>query len=238
MKIVTWNCQGGFANKAEHIFREAPDIAVIQECSKRSAESIVYEGYRGHWSGRDPNKGLGVFYREGWKLRQLTEPNETWITPFEVRGAENFTLIAVWACAVKGKRLDSYVGQIHKSLETHREWFDSGPVVMTGDFNSNAVWDRNRTDNHSTMVNVLAEHGLMSAYHDTYQEEHGAESRPTFYLYRKAEKRYQFHLDYMFVPEEWRSRMMTELGSHADWCSLSDHCPLTVEVSGLVAASS
>lgn len=32
MKIITWNCQGAFRNKADAIFVHKPDILVIQEC--------------------------------------------------------------------------------------------------------------------------------------------------------------------------------------------------------------
>ena len=123
MKIVTWNCQGAFARKAQRIFADAPDIAVIQECSKRSAEMAAREGYRARWFGSNTSKGLGVFYRNDWNLRLLAQPEQTWIVAFKVRGSEKFTLIAVWACAVKGKRLDSYVGQIHRSsLSSRSEW--------------------------------------------------------------------------------------------------------------------
>jgi endonuclease/exonuclease/phosphatase family metal-dependent hydrolase len=108
---------------------------------------------------------------------------------------------------------------------------------MTGDFNSNAIWDRNRLENHSAMVGALGEHGLISAYHDTHQEEHGAESRPTFYLYRKPGKKYQYHLDYVFVPAAWRSRMVIEVGNYSDWSPWSDHCPLMVEMSSLIKAA-
>jgi exonuclease III len=237
MKIVTWNCQGAFAGKAERIFSGAPDIAVIQECSQRSAEMVAYEGYRAQWFGKANSKGLSVFYRENWKLRLLAESDLTWIVPFEVQGSENFTLIAVWACAIKRNRVDSYVGQIHKSLALHPNWFNSGSVVITGDFNSNAIWDKNRTANHSTMVRAFTEHGLMSAYHDAYNEEHGSESRPTFYLYRKPDKKYRYHLDYVFVPAAWRSRMTMQVGHYSDWSSVSDHCPLTVEICSLAKHS-
>jgi endonuclease/exonuclease/phosphatase family metal-dependent hydrolase len=92
-------------------------------------------------------------------------------------------------------------------------------------------------ENHSSMVSALGEHGLMSAYHDTHNEKHGSESKPTFYLYRRPDKKYQYHLDYVFVPTAWRSRMTMQVGDHADWSSMSDHCPLTVEVSSLLEAA-
>ena len=159
MKIVTWNCRQGFEGKAGHIFAESPDIAVIQECSRRSAEVPAFDGYCGYWIGDKQSRGMAVFWKRGWKVKPLWEPQELdprWIVPFRVAGAKRFTLIAVWACAVAGKRRASYVGQIHRSLEEHPEWFSPGPVVMAGDFNSNAIWDKTRRpENHSAMVLFL-----------------------------------------------------------------------------------
>jgi exodeoxyribonuclease-3 len=231
MKIVTWNCQQAFERKAGLIFSGSPDIAVIQECSKKSTET-PFDGYVGLWVGGLLSKGLGVFCRKDWSLRRLAEPNELdpkWIVPFQVNGPPNFTLIAVWACAVKGNRIESYVGQIHRALKERVEWFNERPVVMAGDFNSNAIFDKSRRDeNHSTMVKDLKKYGLESAYHAYNKQEHGVEETPTFHLYRRAEK--PFHFDYIFVPVEWQEGIRVEIGSHDGWASESDHCPLTVEV--------
>jgi exonuclease III len=233
MKIVTWNCQQAFAKKAPRIFRDTPDIVVIQECSKKSAEMWESEGYAGTWVGKNPNKGMAVFGRQGWNVRRIAEPKRSdprWLVPFEVTGALSFTLIAVWACAVKGNRRESYVGQIHKALRWRREWFGVGPIVIAGDFNSNAIFDRNRPKaNHTTMVNELREkYGLVSAYHVAYKMEHGAEEAPTFHLYRHIGKPY--HFDYIFVPTMWCEVMTADVGRHCDWSSDSDHCPLWVEI--------
>jgi exonuclease III len=234
MKIVTWNCGRGFANKAERIFSSSPDIAVIQECSKKSTEMFVAEGYVGHWAGGDnPNIGMGVFHTADWSLRKVAESTESgpkWIVPFEVAGPVNFSLIAVWACVVKGSRRESYVGQIHRALDEYPEWFAESPIVMAGDFNSNAKLDNNRrTGNHSSMVDKLKKRGMTSAYHAHYKKEHGVEEAPTFHLYRRAERPY--HFDYVFVPLGWHNGMQVEIGSHDDWASESDHCPVTVDVS-------
>jgi hypothetical protein len=135
MKIVTWNCQQAFTKKAGRIFSDLPDIAVIQECSEKSAGMLVHDGYAGKWIGDNLNKGMAVFCGRGWSLHTLAGPVgevPKWIVPFEVRGRINFTLIAVWACAVKGSRRESYVGQIHKALRDYPEWFRRAPVVMAG----------------------------------------------------------------------------------------------------------
>lgn len=237
MKIVTWNCQQAFARKAARIFSDTPDIAVIQECSERAATSFADDGYMGHWIGDNPNKGMAVFWRKRWSLRSIVPCRGSlpkWIVPYDVDGLVSFTLIAVWACAIKGDRRASYVGQIHQALRERPGWFSKAPVVMAGDFNSNAIFDKNRPDaNHSLMVEELRDqYGLISAYHAISRQQHGEETRPTFHLYRHAEKPY--HFDYIFVPSAWRRRMKIEIGRHCDWASDSDHCPLTVHVSPIM----
>ncbi len=234
MKIVTWNCQQAFARKAERIFCGAPDIAVIQECSKRSTEGLAFDGYSGLWVGENLNKGIGVFCRAGWRLRALRARKRLdgvrWVVPFEVEGPVSFTLIAVWACAATTRR-ESYVGQIRRAMKESPGWFRRTPMVMAGDFNSSAIFDKNRPEwNHSSMVRELKGRGMVSAYHAHHGEEHGIETMPTFHLYRRAEERYRYHFDYIFLPERWRIRKM-DVGRYCDWGSDSDHCPLMVDVS-------
>jgi exodeoxyribonuclease-3 len=182
------------------------------------------------WFGDTPKKGMAVFHKSQWKLHPLRQPEQKWIAPVEVEGLENFTLLAVWACAVKGNRRESYVGIIHSALAAHPEWFDCGPVAMAGDFNSNSVWDKNRPlRNHSSLVEQLKAYGMISVYHHHHKEEQGKESRPTFHLYRKTDR--PFHLDYIFIPTEWTSRLNNfEVGEFSQWSGLSDHYPLTIDV--------
>jgi Uri superfamily endonuclease len=74
--------------------------------------------------------------------------------------------------------------------------------------NSNKVWDAERlVGNHSDVVKILAERGLVSGYHKFFGEAQGAESRPTIYFYRHADK--PFHIDYIFIPREWAPRLRT-----------------------------
>ena len=141
----------------------------------------------------------------------------------------NFTLVAVWACAAKNKR-ESYVGQIRRALEAQPAWLRRSPVVLAGDFNSSAIFDKGRPDwNHSSMVRRFRRKGLVSAYHSLYGEKHGVETMPTFHLYRRAEERYRYHFDYIFLPETWRIESVS-VGQYCEWGSDSDHFPLMVEV--------
>lgn len=233
MKIVTWNCQQAFARKAERIFSGAPDIAVIQECSKRSTEIVGFDGYSGLWAGENLNKGIGVFCKTGWSVRAFAVRKKSgarWVIPFAVEGPVNFTLVAVWACSAKS-RSESYVGQIRTVLKERPAWLRRAPIVLAGDFNSSAVFDKNRPEwNHTLMVRRFRRRGLVSAYHAHFGEEHGVETMPTFHLYRRPEERYRYHFDYIFLPEKWPIEAM-DVGRHCDWGAVSDHFPLMVDVS-------
>lgn len=241
MRLTTWNCARGFDKKKQHFFSQIdPDIAVIQECSKKSISSLACDGYDAEWVCGNPKIGMALFFKKGWTVRRLenTANDIEWVVPFEVTGPENFTpknftLIAVWACEVKGNKRDSYVGQIHRALESpHAAWFKP-PAVMMGDFNSNARFDKKRHDrNHTAMVAELARRGMESAYHSLNEEEHGSEKIPTFYLHKDmALKEKRFHFDYIFIPKDWRSRTAITLGTYPEWRECSDHCPVTVDVS-------
>ena len=100
-----------------------------------------------------------------------------------------------------------------------------------GDLNSNVLWDSNHPGdrNHSALVSLLQELGLVSAYHSFHGEAHGEESKPTYYFQWKEQR--PFHIDYCFIPEPWaRNVRRVEIGGYEEWKEYSDHRPLLVEV--------
>ena len=60
LRIVTWNCGMALARKAPSLLALNPDIAVVQECSKKSVDVLHGHGLSGLWFGANPNKGLAV----------------------------------------------------------------------------------------------------------------------------------------------------------------------------------
>jgi endonuclease/exonuclease/phosphatase family metal-dependent hydrolase len=126
-----------------------------------------------------------------------------------------------YLCPVQNKRVNQHIGYDLKR----------GPIVIAGDLNSNAVWDYERPNgNHSDVVERLSTLGIVSAYHSHFDELQGNETRPTFYFYRHKQR--PFHLDHVFIPKVWMSRLQSvEVGSHESWCGLSDHCPVIVDLS-------
>ena len=236
MRITTWNCAGGLQKKIAMLHSLQPDIAIIPECSKSIAQSLKHEGFSGFWSGGDYlPKGLGVLWKEDWKLSRISQPDahesfDRWIVAFDVQGPENFTLIAVWSQHDK-QGTCGYIRQIHRAFNAHPEWFTRGPVMVAGDFNSSGKWDEKcAPDNHAKLVRFLGERGLVSAYHfKSGEEQNGNETQPTFHQTKNLKT--PFHIDYIFLPRDWTSRIKgLEVGNHSQWLEHSDHCPVTVEL--------
>lgn len=85
-----------------------------------------------------------------------------------------------------------------KYLQLHKDKLKDKKVIIAGDFNSNAIWDKwDRWWNHSDVVKEFEELGIKSLYHHLTNEKQGKETKPTFYLQRKLEKPY--HIDYIFI---------------------------------------
>jgi exonuclease III len=231
MRVVAWNCQGGFHKKIDVFKSLRPDLAVISEFSQKCANATRSLGYRVLWFGSNPRKGLAVICREDWAIEAIQALEQKWIAPIRVHtGFTAFTLIAFWACSVGKTKLTQYIGQVYQALISPRDWFSSGQVVMAGDLNSNKIWDSNRpTGNHSAVVKLLEQRGIVSGYHEYFGEEQGKESRASWYLYRHESK--PFHLDLVFIPKIWMGRVTSvEVGEFAAWSKHSDHSPVVVEI--------
>jgi exodeoxyribonuclease-3 len=217
VRIVVWNCRMAFAKKRGLLQNLRPDIAVIPECSRNSILACKEEGFGACWWGDNRNKGLGVLAAKPWTLEKERRPTQKWIAPVRVQGPLSFLLVAVWACPVDGGRERSYVGQIFEAVSRHPKWFAGGrPVVVCGDFNSNAIWDHSRkTGNHSAVVKLLRERNLCSVYHTFFAEEQGRETRPTYYFWHREDRR--FHIDYIFAPAGWGTQIKSvEVGAYKD----------------------
>jgi hypothetical protein len=230
VRIVVWNCRMGFAKKRGFIDKLRPDIAVIPECSRDSILACKEYGFAACWWGDNKNKGLGVLAANPWTLDAARRPTQKWIAPVRVHGPLSFLLIAVWACPVGVTKERNYIGQIFEAVTRHPRWFaDKQPVVICGDFNSNAIWDHGRKRNHSAVVKLLRDRNLLSAYHAFFSEEQGQETRSTYYFWHRKER--CFHIDYVFVPDSWALRVRAvEVGTYEQWRPTSDHVPLVVDV--------
>lgn len=243
MRIVTWNCAMRLREeKADALDSLDPDIAVVPECSRRHAEAYASSrGYSWLWrdgredalegSGRQ-SKGLGVFVR-GLSALTLADEHEaefSLLLPVRVRGALSANLLAVWTKDHALGKEYSHAAGVCRAVERYGDFLSHPSALMVGDFNSNVIWDKMRTLNHSEADRRLRNAGLSSAYHSFFSEGQGAETRPTHYFWRRRDR--PFHIDYCYVPQEWVSGINSvAVGSFDEWVPMSDHCPVIVDVS-------
>jgi exodeoxyribonuclease III len=238
MKIITWNCNMAFRKKAAMVLQHQPDIVVVQECEhpdKLLFSPEIKKPTSFLWFGKNSNKGLGIFSYSDFKLKLHPSYNEAfkWIIPIKVTdNGTNFILYAVWANNPDDPD-GQYVTQVWKAIQYYSKDLKRKNTILTGDFNSNAIWDRpRRQGNHSQVVEALAAKKILSTYHHHFTQEQGKENDPTFYLYKDKTKPY--HLDYCFVSSDFMEKLATvEVGEFNIWRQYSDHVPLILTFSTL-----
>jgi len=209
------------------------DIAVIQECSQLSIETLTAsDGMTSYWLGENKNKGLGVLVRYPWKIVSSVPMGQEWIARCEIHGPVNFSLFAVWAC--RGPKTEKgenrYIRQVHSMLDALKLNEPLQDFVIAGDFNANKRWDEeHRERSHSEAVRKIEKLGGRSAYHLQRNEAQGSEALPTIYHLKKREK--PFHIDYVFLSERFQLKLSSvEVGKHDEWIALSDHMPMMVDL--------
>ncbi len=242
MKIVTWNCNGGFDRKVGRIAAFGPDIAVIPECTRPRALAArgstpmpaAWEGALQEEGGR-VNDGVGVFTFTGLECARYEghDPGIKWALPVRVTGRYSFNLLALWvkpAAKEPDDRSCRYLRQIEKALDTYSTFMAERDTVVLGDFNTSSAFAPGPRLTHDGLVTRLAEHGLSSAYHAHHNSAaHGAEAHKT---HRHRRSRSEWHIDYCFIPHGWLSHLRgVEVGPFEEWLpGTSDHAPVIVDL--------
>jgi exonuclease III len=231
LRVVAWNCARAFRKKAHKILALDPGIVVVPECEDPA--TCKTQGWLSdfpvwRWFGDNKHQGVGLFSCGEIQISECDwyDPEIKFIKPYAIKGfGLEFTIIPVWANNASEPKV-RYVGQVWKFLEKYGQYLVGRDVLLLGDLNSNAIWDKKyRLGNHSDVVRVLQQMGIESLYHSFYNVEHGAEPEPTFYLYRQSERSY--HLDYIFASQHLRQQLRhVQIGTYDEWVQWSDHCPI------------
>lgn len=247
VRIVSWNCNGGLRNKFLALNELNCDVLVIQECEDPSRSTLAYQEWAGDflWLGDSKSKGIGVFAKNGHKVKKLDWNSEctlsigyskssalTWRTselklflPFSIDNRIN--VLAVWSKGGERQKF-GYIGQVWKYIQLHRADLCHHKSIVLGDFNSNSRWDRlDCWWNHTDVVVELEDMGFESKYHEQTGELQGEESTPTFLMHRKAERPY--HIDYVFTSSDITNNCELNVGDKNKWLAFSDHMPLLLE---------
>lgn len=231
MKFITWNCNGAFRKKRQFIEDKKADILVIQECEDPARSTNDFRDWAGVnylWYGKNKNKGIGIFPLNGNTVEAwgLEDNSLELFLPCKINGS--IPLVAVWTKHANSPNF-RYIGQLWKYLQIHKEIFKSEVPIITGDLNSNVIWDEwDRWWNHSDVVRELEEIGIYSLYHSYLEEEQGKETKPTLFMHRQKEKPY--HIDYAFVSAQRLSGATIKVGDFDSWIEHSDHMPVEFEI--------
>lgn len=227
MKILTWNCNGGFRNKFQHLEQFDADILVIQECENTEIAQQKYRSWIPNfiWKGVNINKGIAVFAKSHLSI-ELLDWKDQGLELFLAIKVNDIQLIAVWTKHANSPTFQ-YIGQLWKYLKLHQDKLSSRSTIICGDWNSNKKWDVwDRWWNHSDVVKQLEVLDIKSVYHQMCKEEQGEETQPTFYMQRNLAK--PFHIDYLFSSIHLfdAEKSMCKVMKQDAWLKYSDHMPI------------
>ena len=232
MKIVSWNANCKFRDKLNIIDAYGWDVLVIQECenpntSKDSKYKKWATNYK--WVGDLEYKGLGLFLPENMNTDIIginPHSNKHFIT---VQLPNGMQILAIWAHAGSNRSV-GYIYQLWEYLKANEKTLDWDNLVIIGDWNSNAQWDKKRkVGNHSDVCNFLNSKGLFSGYHSDGEIPHGSEPDNTFFMHRNLDKGY--HIDYLFAASKFfTSSEKMNIGDRNKWLQYSDHLPISYKL--------
>jgi exonuclease III len=225
VRIVSWNCNGGFRRKYQKLLQYKADLYVIQECENPADfNDAGYKKFAANslWVSENKNKGLGIFASS---QATVLEKNlwDTYMLYYFIscRVNKSFDLLAVWACK-------PYIATIYEYLSRNHDKMNENCIVI-GDFNSNKMWD----DEHGFACHTVVEKrfnklGLYSC--DTLKDKTLVDEKtPTFYLHKHLDRPY--HIDYCFLKPERLKQY--DIGKEETWLEMSDHMPLVVDVDNM-----
>lgn len=238
MRIIEWNCQGAFRKKNSYVLANSPDILIVPECEnekKLQFGNLTPKPNDFFWYGDSANKGIGIFSYSDYKIEPLKcfNPKFRYIIPLKVTGnGDSFLLFAIWAMDNKENDKARYIGQIWLAINYYSDYLENASILI-GDFNSNQIWDaKDRVGNHTDMVDFLSKKKIYSLYHSQENCNQGDEKKATFYMYRSEEKPY--HIDYCFASDSILAKGFNlSIGAINDWIEISDHVPLTIDLTSV-----
>jgi hypothetical protein len=107
--------------------------------------------------GDRKHQGLGIFAKTNIKLEALLPLSNNYKLFLPVLINNQYNLVGVWTKSASTLK-KGYINQLWNFLLENREILDFSKIIITGDWNSNAKWDRKRSEgNHSDVVEFLEE---------------------------------------------------------------------------------
>jgi exodeoxyribonuclease-3 len=246
MRLVAWNCGGGFHRKAAALLALEPDVAVVSECAgleRLLAKVPWFQPAGALWTGDVGQKGLAIFSFGAYRLASCRNhrPAITYALPVRVEGPTSFNLLGLWAHHHKAPLSVRDPGPTLGALAAYQRLLRRGPTIVAGDLNNHIRWDRPRkASNHANAITAFGRLGMVSAYHHVFGVAQGGERHPTLYWRDRTETGPTYHIDYVFLPRGAAAHILSfSIGRFADWTAagLSDHVPLILDLDPRFAAA-
>ena len=227
MRVVVWNCNGGFRRKQSVIGWLQPDIAIIPEASEDFAEGFPNTQSSSLWVGTHAKRGLAVLALNGWSLARadIDVEQRLFLPCIATRSRSRIHVIAV--CA---RRTTDYVSPTLGALQDLSDFTREAPCIVAGDFNGSVFFDGKRPKPFRLVIESLERLGLKSAWHHFHGEKFGEEAAHTYFMKREGDLK-GFHIDYAFVSNALGLEGV-EINSYAEHHGgkVSDHFPLSVDL--------
>jgi len=234
MRIISWNCGGGYRKKIDRILELNPDIAVIQECESLEKLRSFCEDkipLKSFWfGGFYPHRGVGVFFHKDYQILSMEyDISIEFVIPIKIRNKFEFYLFAMWAMPpIGGDEGMTYPYQIEKAVKKYEDILKSNQSILIGDYNTPHI-EKPVEKTGFLVVESFKKLEIFSAYHEYFNKGFGEHSHNTFYQHKKAE--FKHMLDYCFASKSIIEKISkVEIGRDEDWMEFSDHCPLIVDI--------
>jgi exonuclease III len=228
MRIATWNINNGdFAARLGRLVEQVhPDVAVITEAPEPTSRLPNVR-----WAKDSEKRGIAVYVSPRCSISPMSpnEPLHRCVHGYQIGGPNSFSLLACWSHAITGN--GDYRLCWVEGIARYAEYVKRDNVVIAGDLNDNAKWDRDYPA--PTLENIFdgfrEKYNTVSVYHQFYNEKFGEETRHSLFLQKNTSKPY--YVDYVLIPHRWTPQLKTVLvGDKSDWLTLSDHMPVVVEI--------
>lgn len=239
MRLVSWNCCRSFHRKIQEVAELSADVTIIIECTEEDAVQAESALGKCFWFGNNKSSiGMAVFCKSSLNAKATVASlqqgeDASFVIPIELATSnKTVNLIAVWS-APDNNPSQNYPRVVWDGLNANEALLD-GSVMIIGDFNSGVYFDQKiKGIKHAQVLELLQSKGILSAYHEYYQEPQGSETRPTHLWRRSLDK--PFHIDYCFLSSDLLESVEEfEVGTPKDWLDLSDHVPLILDLDSAI----
>ncbi|GLB47536.1 hypothetical protein WR164_15150 [Philodulcilactobacillus myokoensis] len=204
MKIVSWNCDGGFSDKFDNLIKIKADLYLVQEVNERKKNNWINNPkfpinnylYLRKTNGKYHDyKGVLAFSYSKHRIKINRHLNDLNMRYYQYFNFNHFRILNVWTHPNYIENLVSIL------LSNEKELFKNNHLLIMGDFNSNVIWNyKHKFSNQNNFNDITRRHGIVSAYHLVNKESFGNEHDFTFRMYKHFNQKY--HMDYAYAAKD------------------------------------